>query len=255
MNTAPIVESDDYLIELIGIKEDFPEEAKSAYAKIYKRYWEVMYAIAKNICKYGREPDEDAQDLVADTFNIIYHKKAKTFDKTKISKKHIRASITSWLKTIMLSVHYDLYLDDKTKEKLIKEKKEKKDSEDRDIELQDSCYIPNVALIKHLEDAHQDFIEKFDNTNSKSSETINEKSEETKNTELVYNFMKGLNKKEAEIIRTIYLYYVPGKNTPSEVLDLLENKLGTKRDNIRRIMKKFRDKIKEDLKEEIIIRR
>ena len=88
-------ESDDYLIELIGLKEDFPEEAKSAYGKIYERYWEVMYAIALRICKNSRDSEAQAQDLVADTFNIIYNKKAKSFDKSKISKKHLRYSITN----------------------------------------------------------------------------------------------------------------------------------------------------------------
>ncbi len=255
MNTANIEDSDDYLIELIGLKEDFPKEALAAYSKIYEGYWEVMYAIAIDICKYSREPDKEAEDLVSDTFNNMYFKKAKSFDKTKINQNYIRPSVINWLKTIMLSVRYDLYIDERTKEILAAEKKKKKVSEENNIEIQDSCYIPNVALKTHLEDAHQDFIESLDNRNSNDTETINEKIEETKNDELVYNYIKTLTEKEADIVRTIYLHYVPGKNTPSELLDFLETRWGTKRDNIRRIMKKFRDRIKEDLKEKIIISR
>ena len=246
-------ESDDYLIELIGLKEDFPDEAKAAYGKIYERYGEVMYAIAKKICINSKDHEAEAQDLVADTFYIIYHKKAKSFDKTKISEKYLRYSIISWMKKVMLSVHYDLYLDEPTKEQITKEKKENR--EHRDDGMQESYIIPQVALRNHLENSHQEFIDALDRIEIGAVDVNNEEQKETKNDELVYNYINSLPKREADIVREVYTFYVPGKNTTTELLDYIENKWGTTRENYRRIMKKFRDKIKEDLKEKIVIRR
>lgn len=246
-------ESDDYLIELIGLKEDFPDEAKAAYGKIYERYWEEMYAIAKTICINSKDHEAEAQDLVSDTFRIIYHKKAKSFDKTKISKKHLRNSIKSWMKTVMLSVHYDLFIDEPTKELITKEKKEGRMLQNDDI--QESYIIPQISLINHLENAHQEFIDALDRMEISDVEVNNKEQRETKNDELVYNYINSLPKREADIVREVYTFYVPGKNTPAELLDYIENKWGTTRENYRRIMKKFRDKIKEDLKEKIVIRR
>jgi len=246
-------ESDDYLIELIGLKEDFPDEAKAAYGKIYERYWEDMYAIAKTIYINSKDHEAEAQDLVSDTFYIIYHKKAKSFDKTKISKKHLRNSIKNWMKTVMLSVHYDLYIDEPTKELIAKEKKEGRKLQNDDI--QESYIIPQISLRNHLENAHQEFIDALDRMEISDIEVNNKEQRETKNDELVYNYINSLPKREADIVREVYTFYVPGKNTPTELLDYIENKWGTTRENYRRIIKKFRDKIKEDLKEKIVIRR
>jgi len=244
-------ESDDYLIELIGIKEDFPGEALVAYGKLYERYWEIMYKIALNICRYSRDKESDAQDLVSDTFSVIYHKKAKSFDKKKICSKNIRISITSWIKTIMVSVYYDLYIDESTKEQIQKEKNEESNPTDGQTEV--SFFNQKNLINNYLENIHQDLIEEIEN--NEPYEVDIDIVQISKNEELVECYINNLSEREADIVRTVYTFYVPGKNTPSEVLDFIEGKWGTTRDNIRRIMKTFRDKFREDLKEKVVIRR
>jgi hypothetical protein len=259
MNTAVRVgkieeETDDYLIELIGIKEDFPDDALIAYGKLYERYWEIMYKIALNICSYSRDKESDAQDLVSDTFNVIYHKKAKSFNKRVISQKNIRISITSWMKTIMECVHYDLYLDESIKEEIQKNKKENKEKcnpEEEQIEIQQ--FNQKNILNNYLENIHQDLLEEIEN--DEPCEVDTEIDQISKNIQLVECYLNNLSEREADIVRSYYSFYVPGKNTPSEELDFLEKKWGTTRDNIRRILKTFRDKFREDLKEKVIIRR
>lgn len=157
------------------------------------------------------------------------------------------------MKTVMLSVHYDHYIDEPTKERITKEKKEGRKLQNDDI--QESYIIPQILLRNHLENAHQEFIEALDRMEISDVEVNNKEQRETKNDELVYNYINSLPKREADIVREVYTFYVPGKNTPTELLDNIENKWGTTIENYRRIIKKFRDKIKEDLKETIVIRR
>lgn len=244
-------ESDDYLIELIGIKEDFPEEALVAYGKIYELYWEIMYSIALNICRYSKDKESDAQDLVSDTFSVIYHKKAKSFKKGKICSKNIRISIISWIKTVMLSVYYDLYIDESIKEQI---RKEKSDRESQNEDQLEETYISQKSTINnYLENIHHELIEEIENT--EYYEIDSDVAQFSRNENLIERYINSLSEREVDIVRTIYTFYVPGKNTPSEILDFIEEKWGTTRENIRRIMKNFRDNIREDLKEKIVIRR
>lgn len=96
-------ELDDDLIALMGMKDDFPDDALAAYGEIYKRYWAIMLAIAKGVTR----DEKMAEDLVADTFNIIYNR-AATFKKGKVrNPDNVRLSITKWMTTIMEHVFYD----------------------------------------------------------------------------------------------------------------------------------------------------
>ena len=96
-------DSDDYLIELIGLKGDFPEEAMTAYGQVYDRFWDEMLTIAIKATK----DEQKAMDLVSDTFNMVYSK-AGTFKKEKIrNKENIHIAILYWMTRIMMNVFYD----------------------------------------------------------------------------------------------------------------------------------------------------
>ena len=250
--STEVKESDDYLIELIGLKDDFPEDARNAYGELYNRYWEVMLAIARKFCANSNDCEADAEDLVMDTFNVIYNKKARSFDKSKVNRANIRQSIKSWMKTVMFSVHYDLYIDEITKEQIHIEKKGGNSSQD--TITRESYIIPIVSVLNYLEENHEDFIDQLDNSET-SEQDIEPSENESGNIELVSNYINNLPEREADIIRDIYTFYVPGKKLPSPLLDTIEKKWGTTRENMRRILKKFRDKIKEELKEKIVYRR
>ena len=124
-----------------------------------------------------------------------------------------------------------------------------------DVETQESYIIPQVAMNRNLDNAHQKFIDVLDNMELNDTDIENDERNGTKNDELILSYICSLPEREADIVLTIYTFYVPEKNTPSVLLDSIEEKWGTTRDNIRRILKNFRDKIKEDLKDKIIFRR
>jgi hypothetical protein len=139
------------------------------------------------------------------------------------------------MKTVMLSVHYDLYIDEPTKELIAKGKKEARKLQNNNI--QESYIIPQISLRNYLENAHQEFIDTLDRMEISNVEVNNKEQRETNNDELVYNYINNLPKREADIVREVYTFYVPGKNTPTELLDYIENKWGTTRENFRWIMK------------------
>jgi DNA-directed RNA polymerase specialized sigma24 family protein len=223
--TQKAEESDDYLIELMGLKEDFPDEALEAYGKIYTRYWEALYKIA---IKIVRDLD-DAEDLVADTFNQIY-KRASSFKKGKLKqKKNIRIATLSWMTRIMKNVFYDLYLDEQDKQKKFGEP------------LEESYIIKNVKIIKHLENAQDDLIEELETEENQTIENI-----ELNSTELELSNVAKVEE---------YLNKQTERDTPTEVLDYIEHRWGTRRENIRKILEKFRKAIKSDLQPQLTIRK
>ena len=239
-NTAtvqPADEEDDYLMELMGMKSDFPKEALDAYGKIYFRYWDIMLKIATSVTK-----NEDvAQDLVSDTFNVVYNK-ASTFNKGKVTHPdNIRLSIQKWMTVIMQNVFYDNYLET--------EYKKTPDNEN----LEDSFLIEKASIKKHLSDSYEEFIGQLDEF--ESSEKVITIEANSKNVVHIQDYMNKLPERDRDIILTIYNYYIPGKNTPSIVLDDLETRWGTTRQNIRKILEKFRKSIKETLQPHLFIRK
>jgi len=238
-NSQAGTETDDYLIELIGLKADFPDEAMAAYGKIYYRYWDIMFAIAIGITK-----DEDtAADLLSDTFNMIYNK-ASTFKVGKLrNPDNIRLSIQKWMATIMQHIFYDHFLDDEYK---------KPSEEDK---LSESYVIDKKSISKHINDDYDDFIEKLQEAeqNNIADSQIND--DESENLLKVKDYLKKLPDRDKDIILTFYNYYIPGKYTPASVLDDLVEKWGTTRENIRKILEKFRKAIKEELQPQMFVRK
>lgn len=239
---SPQYESDDDLIDLIGMKNEFPEEAMDAYGKIYQRYWDVMYYVARGVTR----DDATAEDLVADTFNMVYNK-ASTFKKGKIrNPSNIRLSIQKWMTTIMQRIFYDNYLDDAYKDH-------------RDAgNAEESYIIEKKLIVKHSQDDYESFIDRLEQEelHHKNEQTYMVDEEQVSENELkIRKYLTPLPERDRDIILTSYNYYIPGKYTPSEVLDELEKKWGTTRDNIRKILQKFRKSIKEELQTKLFIRK
>ncbi len=234
-------ESDEYLIELIGLKADFPEEAMAAYGKIYTRYWDIMFAIALRVTR-----DEDtAADLLSDTFNMIYNK-ASTFKAGKLKNQdNIRLSIQKWMTTIMQHIFYDHFLDDEYKNPL---------QEDR---LNESYIIDKKSVSKYLDNDYDDFVEKLQVSEQDNvADTLPcENAEDSENIVKIKDYLKKLPERDRDIILMLYDHYIPGKYTPAAILNILVEKWGTTRENIRKIMEKFRRSIKEDLQSKIFIRK
>jgi RNA polymerase sigma factor (sigma-70 family) len=247
-----INEDDDDLIELIGLRNDFPEEAKEAYGKLFQSCWKPMFAMAKKICANRKNQQEDAEDLVADTFNKVYEN-AGSFKKRKLhDKQRRRYAVLSWIKTIMKNVFYDLYLDDEIKERI---KKENAGVIDDSSEL----IIPakKKILKDYFNDEHDDFIDELElEENRKGAVGLdgNNHEAESHNEKVVYEHLQKLSERDADLIRTVYNYFVEGKNTPSEVLDDLEIRWNTSRSNIRMILKKFNDSIEQQISTRLKLR-
>lgn len=242
LEKSPEYESDDDLIDLIGMKNEFPQEAMDAYGKIYQRYWDVMYYVARGVTR----DEPTAEDLVADTFNMVYNK-ASTFKKGKIrNPSNIRLSIQKWMTTIMQRIFYDNYLDEAYRDH-------------RDAgNSKESYIIEKKHIIKHLQDDYEGFIDQLEQeelyqeneqTNVVDDERISE------NELKITKYLASLPERDRDIILTSYNYHIPGKYTPSEVLDELEKKWDTTRDNIRKILQKFRKSIKEELQTKLFIRK
>ncbi|MDN3607186.1 RNA polymerase sigma factor [Kaistella yonginensis] len=243
-------DSDDYLIELIGLKEDFPEEAIAAYGQIYSRFWKEMLIIAIGVTR----DEQRAMDLLADTFNMIY-RRAGAFKKGKIiNKENIHIAILSWMTTIMKNVFYDNYLDEAYK-----------DSKSKEGEQEESPnIIKNISQAKYFDAYQDDFIdmlgkseEECDNEFSPIYESSNNEEQETQSENLkkVEDYLSKLSPRDRDIILMTYSYYTPGKNTPTHILDELEQRWGTSRDNMRQILYKFRKSISIDLQDQLLLRK
>lgn len=241
-------ESDDYLIELIGIKADFPEEALAAYGTLYDRYWDSMLLIAEKVTK-----DTDrAMDLVSDTFNMVY-KRASSFKKGKIIQQdNLRLAVLNWMTAIMRNVFYDNYLDAAYKDSKLKEQEE-----------ESPHIIKNVFKAQHFdsyEDEFIDLLEKQEEQEINPSLTyeiddFEEDPHKSQNLLKIQEYLSKISDRDQDIILTIYNYYVPGKNTPTSILDELENKWGTSRENIRKILQKFRQAITQNLQDQLNLRK
>ncbi|WP_185226257.1 sigma-70 family RNA polymerase sigma factor [Chryseobacterium indologenes] len=231
-------ETDDYLIELMGLKSDFPEEAMEAYGIIYDRYWDSMLRIAEGVTKDSQK----AMDLVSDTFNMVY-RRAATFKKGKVKKTdNIRLAILSWMTSIMRNIFYDNYLDQAYKDPKFKEQTDESPN-----------IISNVIKTQHFDFYEDDFIDllekREEDENAEAgvyemTESEEEGSENiSENLKKISDYLSKISERDRDIILTTYNYYVPGKNTPSKVLDDLESKWSTSRENIRKILQKFRQAI------------
>ena len=69
----------------------------------------------------------------------------------------------------------------------------------------------------------------------------------TGNRKMLEKAMSILSERERHILLTCYDYYEEGKNTPTEVLDMLCEHWGTTRENVRQIKKRSLDKVKKQL--------
>lgn len=234
-------ESDEYLIELIGLKEDFPVEALAAYGKFYDRYWQIMLKIA-----LGKTKDmPEAEDLTADTFAMVY-RRAAGFRKGDAKKPaEIKLALLKWMTTIMQHIFYDDYLDDAYKS-------------NAGEESEDSHIIKVVSVAKHIDDGYDEFLDGFDNEQMPEHlEDIaaDSNNTETANLEKIRAYIEKLPDRERDIVLTVYDYHLPGKYTPAAVLQTLELRWGTTKDNIRKILQKFRNSIKEELQPQMFIRK
>jgi DNA-directed RNA polymerase specialized sigma24 family protein len=233
-------EPDDDLIALMGMKKDFPDEALAAYGKIYQRYWEIMLTIAKGVTR----DEKMAEDLIADTFNVIYNR-ASTFKRGKLrNPNNIRLSITKWMTTIMEHVFYDNFLDDAYKKH--------SDSET----FEESCIIEKQYIVKRLNTDFDEFIGDLENEEETEIQmAIADSSGDSENIKHVQAYINKQSDRDRDIILTTYNYYETNKYSPTEVLDELEDKWVTTRENIRKILQKFRKAIKEELQSKMIIRK
>lgn len=245
-------DSDDYLIELVGLKEDFPEEAMSAYGQFYDRFWDEMLTIALGVTRDAQQ----AQDLVSDTFNMVYSK-AGTFKKEKIrNKENIHIAILYWMTRIMMNVFYDNY----RPEEYYHSKSNKAESKENES--------PNVIQSnfkpKEFDSYEDDFFELLektendvDNESTLTYEIIEDEEQEIKSENLkkVEEYLSKISERDRDIILMTYNNYTPGKYTPSSILNELEQRWGTSRENIRQILSKFRKSISKDLSNQIVLRK
>jgi len=111
--------------------------------------------------------------------------------------------------------------------------------------------------IGQLQEDWDSFIDELElEENQKGSVELNGTNPEVEshNEKVVYEHLQKLSERNADIVRTVYNYYVEGKNTPTEVLDDLEIRWGTSRSNIRMILKNFNDSIGQQISSEIKLR-
>ena len=194
-------DSDDYLIELIGLKRDFPAEAMTAYGQVYDRFWDEMLTIAIKVTK----DEQKAMDLVADTFNVVYSK-AGTFKKGKIrNKENIHLAILYWMTTIMKNVFYDNYLP----EEYYHSKSNKDEFEENDSpNIIQSNFKPKQ--FDSYEDDFFDLLEKqendADNESTLTYEIIEDEEQETKSENLkkIEEYLLKISERDRDIILMIY---------------------------------------------------
>lgn len=234
-------ETDEDLIELMGMKLDFPKEALEAYGKIYERYWKIMYNIALGVTR----DEQMAKDLLSDTFNVIYNR-ASTFKKGKIrNPNNVKLSIQKWMTTIMEHVFYDDFLDEAYKQSSESET------------LQESYIIEKHNIADRRKTDYDDFIEELEDqeVNDLKNGGVQASEQDSENVLKVRAYIENLSERDRDIVLTTYNFYMPNKYTPTEVLDELEKKWGTTRENIRKILSKFRKSIKEELQAKMLLRK
>lgn len=209
-------DSDDYLIELVGLRGDFPQEAMTAYGHLYERFWDEMLTIAIGVTK----DTQQAMDLVADTFNMVYSK-AGTFRKEKIRKKeNIHIAILYWMTRIMMNVFYDNYLPQEYYY-LKSDKPELKENESPNI-IQSNI---KPRQFDSYEDDFFDLLEKQENDADDEStltyEILEDEEQEIKSENLkkIEEYLLKISERDRDIILMTYNSYTPGKKTSSPILD------------------------------------
>ena len=74
------------------------------------------------------------------------------------------------------------------------------------------------------------------------------------NLKKIEEYLLKISERDRDIILMIYNSYTPGKKTPSPILDELEQRWGTSRENIRKILSNFRKSVSKDLSNQIFLR-
>ena len=104
---------------------------------------------------------------------------------------------------------------------------------------------------------YDDFIEELEDqeVNDLKNGGVQASEQDSENVLKVRAYIENLSERDRDIVLTTYNFYMPNKYTPTEVLDELEKKWGTTRENIRKILSKFRKSIKEELQAKMLLRK
>ena len=123
--------------------------------------------------------------------------------------------------------------------------------------MSESHIIEARATIKYFDGDYDGFLEELQDSeqNDVEGSRLHDLEDDSENLIRVKEYVEKLPDRDRDIILTFYNYYVPGKYTPAAVLNDLVEKWGTTRENIRKILEKFRKAIKEELQPKIFIRR
>lgn len=198
------VEKLENLLLNISDKENNEEEAIKAFGEIYREYSRYVYSILLGALSSMGMNEKNIIDVVLNnTFYIVYEK------------------------TLLLSFSFPQNANN------------------------DNCFKAWLAVIakNELKRVLKDYYNKtkplglVSNEAPIESEDIDDEIFESTNLKMMNDALNTLSDRDKEILRTIYLYYEEGKNTPSEVLDLLCEMHQTTKDNIRQIKKRSEKKI------------
>jgi len=200
-----------------------------------------MYKIALGVTR----DEQTAKDLLSDTFNVIYNR-ASTFKKGKIrNPSNVKLCIQKWMTTIMEHVFYDNFLDDAYKQPSESET------------LTESYIIEKYKIADRTTADYDGFIEELEDqeVNDLKNDGVQAGEQDSENVLKVRAYLGQLSERDRDIVLTTYNFYMPNKYTPTEVLDELETKWETTRENIRKILSKFRKSIKEELQAKMLLRK
>lgn len=197
----------DDLLLTIAYKDEDEKAAKEAFSKLYHKFSpKCLHTIST--CFPGIN-EEIYHDVLSNTFLEIYLNPVKfNFDKNK--HENVDDAFSAWLFVVAKNELLDL---------VKKSNKQKKSLTIVDAPADTECFEPSIDY------------EKLDSEFISDNMYILEKALET------------LSEKNRGILRMLYAFHEEGKNTPSDVLDMICSLYSTTKANIRKIKSRSEKKV------------
>jgi len=184
-------------------KDDDVKKAYSAFDQLYKEYSKFLYSVVRKNLFKMEVSDEEVVGTVVSNVFLTLYEKPPMNFEAKIGNS-VDASFKAYLSKVAKNETLHLFKD---------------------------YYKTNLVLQEDIKESV------FEDTEIEENIII------SVNQKTMIDALNTLNERDREILLTLYLYYEEGKKTPTPVLNMICERFGTTKDNIRQIKRRSEAKI------------